>query len=213
MIPGGGTTYHLHGGGGSARRFQHGNRIGLGIEGINGARWPMHIAAGEGTAPDTRRAQRLILGPVAGIGMAHFRQHHVGKAAIHVAAGRRNQVGQQRGPHVGEFGRDRVGEFQFRLATTKQSGMGFGQEGPGDRLVEAARREDAAAAEHALLQGVQHRLGDGARALHGGGRNVVEAIDAADLLDEIGLAIDIRPPRRHGAIECLGHLVDAKAQA
>ena len=86
---------------------------------------------------------------------------------------------------------------QRRLPPPKSSACRLRQEGPGDRLVHsrarraraprgsaAAARRDAPA-RHRLQPRQRHML------------DLVEPVDADDLLDEIGLAVDVRPPGRH----------------
>ena len=65
----------------------------------------------------------LILGPVAAEDLADFEQRHVGEAAVGVLLRAGDQAGQQARPHVGEIGRDRIGERQLRLAAAEQLGL------------------------------------------------------------------------------------------
>ena len=126
--------------------------------------------------------------------MAHFANREIGKAALPVAPRRRNEIGKQRRPHVGEFRRNGIGKLQLRLPAAEQFRMRLRNERPGHRLIEAPRRKPAPRRQHALLQGIENRRGNRMLALHGNRRNLVEAMNAANLFDEIGLAIHIRPP-------------------
>ena len=47
-----------------------------------------------GATPDTGRAQRFILGPVARISMTHFAKGKIAKATRDVTSRRRNQTGE-----------------------------------------------------------------------------------------------------------------------
>ena len=148
----GAPAHDLHRGDGRPGRLQHGQRIGLGVEGIDRAGAAMHIARHRRAAADAGRTQRFVLRAVAGIGMADLRQGKIGKAAVHVAPGRRDQVGQQRRPHVGEFRGDGIGQLELGLAAAEELRVILRQEGPGHGLVEAARGQHAARRQHALLQ-------------------------------------------------------------
>ena len=102
---------------------------------------------------------------------------------------------QQARAHVGKLGGDRVGEREFRRAAAEMLGFLLADEGPGDRLHHAARGERPARERHALLRerehGLQHRRLEAREGRRG---HPVEPADARDLLDEIGLAFDVRPP-------------------
>ena len=93
-------------------------------------------------------------------------------------------------PHVGEFGRDRIGQRQRGAAAAEQFGLAFGDERPGDRLDHAARGERALGLAGAVLDRRQHRL---ARVASPRGerrrRHAVDADDAHHLLDDVGLAV------------------------
>ena len=77
------------------------------------------------------------------------------------------------------------------------SATGLRDEGPRHRLDQTARRQRALGAAGAGLDQRQHRPRDviGFRQRRRG--HAVDAEDAHDFLDEIGLAFDIRPPGRH----------------
>ena len=126
--------------------------------------------------------------------MAHFAKRHIGKAPLPVAPRGGNEIGNERGPHVREFRRNGIGKLQFRLSAAEQFRMRLRNERPGHRLVEAPRRKPAPRRQHALLQGIENRRGNRMIALHGNRWNLVETMNAANLFDEIGFAIHIRPP-------------------
>ena len=67
----------------------------------------------------------LICRRVAAKDLADFEQADIGKAAVGVLLRGRDQAGNEARPHVGKFGRDRIGERQFRLAAAEQLGLLF----------------------------------------------------------------------------------------
>ena len=89
------------------------------------------------------RGGELVLRLVALENLPDLEQRHVGKAAVGVLLRGRDQAGNQARPHVGEFGRDRIGERQLRLAAAEQFGLRLGDERPGHGLDQAARGERA----------------------------------------------------------------------
>ena len=120
-------------------------------------------------------------------------QGDVGEAAVGVALRRLEQARQQARPHVGQL-RRRSGlastssPRRRRTAPPRPCAM----KRPGHRLDEAARGERALGDAGALLEQRQHAAGDG-RAIAGrGSADAVDADDADDLLDEVGLALHVR---------------------
>ncbi len=86
-----------------ADRGEHRQRVGLGVEEIDGAALLRPVARAVHAAADAGGADPLVLRPVAGIDLADLEERKIGKAARHVAPGRGNQVGQERGAHVGKL--------------------------------------------------------------------------------------------------------------
>ena len=148
--------------------------------------------------------------------LADLEQRGVRIAAVGVALGGRQQARHQARAHVRQIGGDRIGERQRGLAAAEQFGLRLRHEGPGDGLHQTARGERAAHAGHALLQQRQHRRRDAVGlALHRRGLHALETGDAHDLLDEIGLALDIRTPGRNmhiGAVGIAGRALDGEAE-
>ena len=154
-------------------------------------------------APHARGRDELILRPVAAENLAHFKQRDIGEAAVGVLLRAGDQAGQQARPHVGEVGRDRIGERQLRLAAAEQLRLRLGDERPRHRLDHAARGERALGLAGAHLHGREDRLARIGAAVERRRRHAVDADDAHDLLDDVGLAVDVRPPRRHGDLHVL----------
>ena len=78
------------------------------------------------------------------------------------------------------------------------SAAGLGDERPGDRLAQRERGERALGEPRALLQQRQHRLRHAVvEPGQGRGRRAIDAGDAQNLLDDVGLHLDVRPPRRN----------------
>ena len=71
--------------------------------------------------PDGR--DELVLGPVALEHLADLEQRDVRKAAIGIGLRRGDQARQQARPHVGEIGRDRIGERELGLSAAEQFGL------------------------------------------------------------------------------------------
>ena len=121
------------------------------------------------------------------------------QAAPRVALGGRGEAGDQARAHVGEIGGDRIGERQRGRAAAEQFGLRLGDERPGHRLAEARARRarawrggcaSAAASAPAcgtpVVEPRQRRR-----------RHAVEPGDAHDLLDDVGLAVDVGAPVGH----------------
>src|SRR5205085_9732460 len=71
-------------------------------------------------------------------------------------------------------------------------------EAPGHGFDESARRRGAAYPALDQLGPGGGRLGDAGNSIERRCRDFIEAVDAGDLLDEIGLAVDVgAPARRH----------------
>ncbi len=123
-----------------------------------------------------------------------FEQAHARKTARGIAAGRFEQVGQGRGPHAVQFRGDGIGQHQGVITPAKQGRPVLAHERPGDGFGIAQSRQRPAAGARLGLWRRQHaartRIDDG----QGYRRNGVEAMDAGDVLDEVGLAFDIAAP-------------------
>ncbi len=128
-----------------AARRQRRQRIRLGIEGIHALGLAGPVPAGTrrlgGGAAQAGGTLALILRPVAGEDLPHFEQSRIAEAAIRIGLGGPDQPRQQRGAHVGEIGSDGIDQRQFRRAAAEQFGLRLGDERPGDRLHQTARRQ------------------------------------------------------------------------
>ena len=69
---------------------------------------------------DAAGGDQLVLRPVALEDLADLEQRQIGDAAVGIALRGGDQAGQQARPHVGQVGRDRIGERQFGLAAAEQ---------------------------------------------------------------------------------------------
>ena len=146
-------------------------------------------------------------------GLADLEQGHVAKAAVGVALRRLHQARQQARAHVGEIRRDRIGQRQPPVAAAEQPGLLPGDERPGDGLHQPAHGERAAGQPRALLDQGQDGLGHHVfQARQGLGLDAVDAGDADDLLDEIGLALDVGPPGRGRDGDALARAVNGEAE-
>ena len=186
-------------------RRQHGERIGLGVEGIDFA------IAFAPMAPDARRlcqraahaggGRELIRRRVAAKHLADFEQADIGKTAIGVPLRRRDQARDKARPHVGEIGRDRIGERQLRLAAAEQVRLLLLDERPSHRFDQIARAERALGFAGAQLDRREHRLARRFAAVERRRRHAVHADDAHDFLDDVGFALHIGAPRRHRGLD------------
>ena len=127
------------------KRRQERHDVRLGVEGIDQRRAAIPVASDalgpRRAATHGRRLDALAFGIVRREALADLEQGHVTEAAVGVALRRLEQARQQARTHVGEVGGDRVGERQTRVAAAEQLRLALGDERPGDRLDEPARRE------------------------------------------------------------------------
>ena len=72
---------------------------------------------------DAGGGDQLILRPVALENLSDLEQRDVGKSAIRIGLRRRDKARQQARPHVGQIGRDRIGQRQFGLPAAEQFGL------------------------------------------------------------------------------------------
>ena len=72
--------------------------------------------------------RELILGLVALEDLPDLEQRHVGAAAVGIALRRHHQPGNEARPHIGELGRDRIGQCQSWAAAAEQLGLAFAHE-------------------------------------------------------------------------------------
>ena len=108
-----------------------------------------------------------------------------------------DQSRNQARPHVGEIGCDRIGERELGLSAAEQFGVRLRDERPGHGFGQIARGERALGLAGAVLDRRQHRLARRIAAIERSQRHLIDADDAHDLLDDIGLAFDVRAPGRH----------------
>ena len=177
-----------------ARGRQHREGIGLGVERIGHGRArpvPARTFRRRKAVADAGGGDQLILRPVALENLSDLEQRDVGKSAIRIGLRRRDKARQQARPHLGQIGRDRIGQRQFALPAAEQFGMRFGDERPRHRLDHAAHGERALGAAGAQLDRVKDRLARIVAALERRHRHLVDADDAHDFLDDVGLAVNV----------------------
>ena len=100
-----------------------------------------------------------------------------------------------------------LASFSSAWPPPNSSACVFDDERPGDGFDETARGERAARLAGAVLDRGEHRAAPVVAALERRHRDAIDADDAHDLLDDVGLAVHIRPPARHR------HLDDGTAPA
>ena len=148
-------------------------------------------------AAQARRRDPLVGFTVAEEDLSDFEQRHVAQAPRRIATGRRDEPGQEARPHRREFRRDRVRELQFGRPPAEEPRLLVRYEAPGHGLQETLAGERALGKAGALLQQRQDGPGHAGVARQRLRLDAVETRDADDLLDEIGLAVDVRAPARH----------------
>ena len=202
-----GPLRDLDGVGREAEGREHVQRVALGVEGVDGQRLLAPVPAGatrfRGPAANARGRHALVLRAIAQKGLADLEQRHIPGAAVGVALGGGDERGKQARAHVGEIGGDRIRERKLGLPAAEAFGLLAADEGPGHGLHQSAGRKRPARDAGAALHGAEFcrskRLGLRQRRR----RHLVEADDAHDLLDEVGLALDVGAPARHGDLEVL----------
>ena len=165
MEPGRAAADELQAAHGNAQGDQQRHDVSLGVKGVHGGcagRPVATCARGLGAAPaDRRRAHALVRLAIALENLADFEQSGVAQALVRIALDGGDQARQQGGPHVRQLRCDGVGQRQRGRAAAKERGAGLGDEGPGHRLDEPARRQRAPGEAGALLQQGEDRLADG----------------------------------------------------
>ncbi len=179
---------------------QHGERIGLGVERVDGARRAGPVARHRHVVADAGRHHALAGGRRVLVLRPDLEQRRIGQAARLVARRGVDQVGQDRGPHGVERRRRSSSAGAGRLGAAAEAlGLLARQERPGHGLVHAARGQRPARLRRAALH---RRRAPASRSPSRRGSEVVGMLSKpytrVDFLDQVGLADDIRPPRRHG---------------
>ena len=181
-----------------AERGEQRERVAFGVECVDGTAagpMPAFAVSLRAAAAQRRRRDALVLIAVAEKNLPDLEQRDVLEAPARVALGGGGEAWDQARAHVGKIGRDRVGERERRRAAAEQFRVRLRNERPGDRLAQAERSERSLGEPRALLQRRQHRLGHAlVEPRQRDGRHAVETDDANDLLDDIGLAVDVGPP-------------------
>ena len=161
-------------------------------------------------APHSRGRDALIVFARSEKDLPDFEQRNVAQGPARVALGGGDEARNETRAHVGKVGCDRVGERERRRAAAEQFGRRLRDERPGDRLAQRKRGQRALGEPRALLHERQHRFGHAVvEPRQGRGRRAVDAGDAQNLLDDVGLDLDVRPPRRDNDRS----IADAEAEA
>uniref|UniRef100_A0A0N5A6U2 PE-PGRS family protein n=1 Tax=Parastrongyloides trichosuri TaxID=131310 RepID=A0A0N5A6U2_PARTI len=177
--------------------LQHGQQVALqGEQGVFIRSAPVPVGVRRDQPGDDRAlAVRLIVQ----IDGADLEQGDIGVAARGVARRRLDQVRQGRGPHAVQISRDGVLQHQPLIAAAEQGRDRLLGEGPGDGLGIAQGRQGATGRAHPRLTRAEHPAGGRCDGRQGRIRQRGVALDAGDLLDQIGRALNIAAPgrRRH----------------
>ena len=158
---------------------------------------------------------RLALWRVVPIDRADLEQGDIGEALAGVAAGRLDQIGQGRGAHAVQVGRDRIGDHQGVIAAAEQPSRLPRQEAPGDGLGKAHGGHGPPGCAHPTLAQAQHPAGRPGHVGQGLDGQGAIALDPGDLFHQIGPALHVAAPGRrrdlcavHGETQIRQNLVD-----
>ena len=159
---------------------------------------PAPLALGQ-AAPQRRRRDALIVLAVAEEDLADLEQGDILEAAPRIALGRRREAGNEARAHVGEIGRDRIGERRApacRRRTVPPAAWTMNDQVTASLEAEAASVRLASRVR--FCSSVSTGFGTPASSRGSGvDRHAVEPGDAHDLLDDVGLAVDVGAPVRH----------------
>ena len=191
-----------------AARLQHQRRwradrgqrrlgIGAGVPEVDRPPGAMAAARRRGADPHAGRQQRLLARLAAGKDLADLEERQIGEAPRLVAGSGAQQARQQVRSQVAHLRADRVLEPHRLAAAAEELGRRLVDEAVGDALVEAERRDPPARLSLAALHRRQDRPGDAGGPRQRPTLEPAQRRDAGDLLDEIGLALHVRPPGRH----------------
>ncbi len=180
---------------------EHRERIGLGVERIrHGRTGPVssHAFCGRKAVAHAGCCDELVLRSITPEHLSDFEQCDIGVAAIGVGLRGSDEARQQARPHVGQIGGNRVGERECGLSAAEQFGMRLRNERPRHGFHHAACGQRALGAAGAVLHRGQHRLAGIVAALERRHRHLVDADDAHDFLDDVGLAVHVGAPGGDG---------------
>ena len=213
MVPGRGVGRDLEVGDRRAAGFQHGERVALGVEGVH--RVSRGVPVAPVRLPGAQAGRDLVLAGrrVVAVLRPDLEQRSVAQALVGVARGGLDQGRQHRGAHDDEVGRDRIDQSKIVRHAAEQLGLGLGDEGEGDRLVQAAPGERRARQVGEALAPGQGRVRQGGflgQRHHGNG---VEAVEPEHLLDQVRLALHVGAPGRHPDLDRLAASLDPEAEA
>ena len=134
--------------------------------------------------------QRLI----AFVDLSDLEQCDIRISAVGVLLAGGNKPWDQAWPHIGEIGRNRIGQRKLGLAAAKKFGLRLGDEGPRHRFNEPARAERPFGFAGAQLDWRENRLAGKFSGLEWRRGNTLNADDADHLFDDVGLSMHVRPP-------------------
>ena len=181
-------------GGGGADGGERGLGVGAGVPEVDRAAGAVRVARGGGAGAEAGGLERLLAGLAAGEGLADLEEGEVGKPRAWLRAAARRRPGRRSGRRWLISERDGVLEAHGVGAAAEEHGGGAVDEAVGDGLVVAEGGDAAAGLALAALgggeDGLRHAGGAGERAA----LELGERGDAGDLLDEVGLALDVGAP-------------------
>ena len=187
--------------------------IGLGVEQVGPARGFRPVAPSGVAEAQAPGGTTFAVGGGIAVGGPDLEQAGIAHPPGHVGRGGAQQRRQDGGPHRVEFRRDRVGKLQGFIPAAEGAGQFSAHERKRHGLVQAARRQGRAHAG-GLHDGRAGRApGQHARAFHGCLGDGVKAVDPQDLLDQVGLAVDVGTPDRRRDLPDRSGILNAEAEA
>src|SRR5690606_12832562 len=206
MVPGWPTLFDLQVCCRKTTGLQHGQSISLGVEHIDRPTASLDIVRPQ-TARSIDRCRRtanttgnaaLTFRRIIFIGSRNLEYSHVPKTLVSVALNGCQQARQQRRPHVGHVRCYRICKLQTGRATPKEFCLFLRYERPCYGLQHAASSERALGRATAYLQCCQDAAIDFSKMIDRLRHDLIDAMDAHDLLDKVCLAVNLRAPGRHG---------------
>ena len=195
----------------SASLGQQRQRFGLGIERIEFRRLAVRPAARGFLARQHHRERCPLVARTIGsaqVAAADFEQPQSVRTAIHIALGRAQQAGDQRGAHRLHVFANRVvqhPQLAIGRAVREMFRIGHRQERPRHRLVQPPARRSTPQPAFQRLRGGGGRTRNAFRARQGHAGDLIQPGYADNFLDQIGGAFDIVAAEGDGYLPISGN--------
>src|SRR5262249_6110217 len=193
--------------------------VGLRMEGIGSATAialrPMPSEPGRcrQTPPQSGGSGELILRLIAAKDLTDLEHADVRQPAIGVSLRGSDKARNKARPYVGKLSSDRVGERKLGLAAAEQFRQPLGDERPGNRLEQIARRQCTLGLASAHLDRGQNRVARIVTARKRRRRHTLNPENSNDLFDDVGFVAHVWPPRGDRDLDALTLAGDEEAEA